>query len=376
VTPPQIPTFWNTLKAIWLLTWKSQWKLSRLPARAGSLLVLPALVLLTVVSPEKWSQRQGFFGDTDAQVDSFSRLLKRHENPMEDAQKNSLRQILNEEYSRAQESWNEMANESADSRKERLQQHLDACAERIVGRVQTVLNTGQTSEFRTWEKKNRASTLTRLSAIQAPWGRTTPFFHWLIDFYFFIILPLACVRACGGLIRDDLQTDTLSFLITRPISRARLLIAKYIAQVVWLEGLLLGETLLLFAAGMMRQIPDLGGLLPLFLCAQFLAVPAWSALGALLGQLTTRYMAAALIYGGVVEMGIGRIPTNINTLSLLRHLETLLSKNGALQNVFDWDAGNTLTAIAALLLAPVVFVGVAALLFSLLEYHASAEMQK
>jgi hypothetical protein len=376
VTPPRLPTFWNALKAVWLLTWKSQWTVSRLPARAGSLLVLPALVLLTVASPERWSQRLSFFGNTDAQVDSFSKLLVRKEIPMEAAQKTSFRQILNEEYAQAQNSWNEEPNETPDSRKQRLQQQLDACGERILRRAQAVLDAGQMDEFRNWEKRNRASTLTRLSAIQAPWGRATPFFHWLIDFYFFIILPLVCVRACGGLVRDDLQNDTLSFLITRPVSRARLLIVKYIAQVLWLEGLLLAETLLLFAAGTMRQIPELGGLLPLFVCVQFLAVPAWSALGALLGQLTTRYMATALIYGGVVEMGIGRIPTNINTLSLLRHIETLLSKNETLQNVFNWDDGSTVTAVAALLLAPVVFAGVAALLFSFVEYHASAEMQK
>jgi ABC-type transport system involved in multi-copper enzyme maturation permease subunit len=184
------------------------------------------------------------------------------------------------------------------------------------------------------------------------------------------------VRACGALIRDELQADTLGFLITRPISRARLLIVKYISQVAWLEILLLAETLLVFAAGVERQIPHLAALLPLFLCVQFLAIPAWSALGVLLGQLTTRYMAAALIYGAVVEMGIGRIPTNINTLSLLRHIETLLSRNGPLQDIFNWDVGGTWTAILALLLAPVIFVGVAALLFSLIEYHASTEMQK
>jgi hypothetical protein len=83
-----------------------------------------------------------------------------------------------------------------------------------------------------------------------------------------------------------------------------------------------------------------------------------------------------LIYGAVVEMGIGQIPTNINTLSLLRHIETLLSQNGALQNVFSWDAGGTATAIVALVLAPVIFMTVAALLFSLIEYHATTEMQK
>jgi hypothetical protein len=376
VTARRLPSFFNALKAVWLLTWKSQWTRSRLPARVGGLLVLPALVLTTVVAPEKWLQRQSFFGNPDAQSDSFSSRLERRQIPMEAAQKASLRQIMREEYAQAQTSWSEEPGESPGSRKQRLQEHVDACGDKILERARGVLNERQMTEFQSWEKRTRAAAIVRLSPIPTPWGRTGPFYHWLIDFYFFIILPLTCVRACGALIRDELQADTLGFLITRPISRARLLIVKYLAQVLWLEMLLLVETLLLFAVGAERQIPDLGGLLPLFLCVQFVAIPAWSALGALLGQITTRYMATALIYGAVVEMGIGRIPTNINTLSLLRHIESLLSRNGPLEGIFNWEAGGAWTAVLALVLAPLIFVGAAALLFSVLEYHPSAEMQK
>ncbi|HUD47264.1 MAG TPA: ABC transporter permease [Candidatus Baltobacteraceae bacterium] len=372
----RLPTFLDALKAVWLLTWKSQWATSRLPIKLGSLLVLPALVLLTVLSPEKWTQRQNFFGNPDAQLDSFYRRLERHQIPMEATQKAGLRQIMRDEYARAQASWSEQPGQSPDARKQRLQDHLDATGTRILERAREFLDERQMAEFQTWEQRTRETTVARLSAIQTPWGRTTPFYHWLLNFYFFIILPLTCVRACGALIRDELQADTLGFLITRPVSRARLLIVKYIAQVLWLEMLLLVETLLLFATGVERQIPGLAELLPLLLGVQFLAVPAWSALGTLLGQITSRYMATALIYGAVVEMGIGRIPTNINTLSLLRHIETLLSRNGTLEGIFVWDVGGTWTAILALVLAPFIFVGAAAVLFSIVEYHASAEMQK
>ena len=371
-----LPTFFNALKAIWALTWKGQWTAARLPYRIGVLLILPVLVFITVDTVQHWSQRQSSFGDANGQLESIARRLQRRQVPLEPAQRESLRAILREEYQQAQSMWTDEPNESTASRKTRLEEHLSACGRKILDRAKDVLDGRQMAEMRLWEAKSRDSTVDRLSAIQPAWGRTTPFYHWLIDCYFFIILPLTCVRACGALIRDELQADTLGFLITRPVSRARLLAVKYIAQVVWLEMVLLAETLLLFGAGLERDITGLGGLFPLFIVIQIAAIPAWCALGALLGQITTRYMAAALVYGGVVEMGIGRIPTNINSLSLLRHLETLLSKNGTLEGIFNWEVGNVWVAVLALVLAPLIFGGAAALLFSVIEYHASAEMQK
>jgi hypothetical protein len=75
-------------------------------------------------------------------------------------------------------------------------------------------------------------------------------------------------------------------------------------------------------------------------------------------------------------MGIGRIPTNINNLSLIRHLHALLSNNTALHGIYAWPSDGMATAIGALVVAPVLFVSLAALLFSLIEYHHAAEMQK
>jgi hypothetical protein len=112
------------------------------------------------------------------------------------------------------------------------------------------------------------------------------------------------------------------------------------------------------------------------LAAQFLAVLTWSALGVFLGQVAKRYMAVALVYGFIVELGIGRIPTNINTLSMMRHLKTLLSHNPALQGIYDWSVTGVPLALGALALATALFLTLAALLFTFKEYHQTAEMQK
>jgi hypothetical protein len=87
-------------------------------------------------------------------------------------------------------------------------------------------------------------------------------------------------------------------------------------------------------------------------------------------------MALALLYGLIVEMGIGRIPTNINTLSMVRHLKTLLSHNAVLQGIYDWPSQNLALSLGALVFGAVLFTTLAALLFTFREYHHTAEMQK
>ena len=358
------------------MTWRSQLTRRHLPAQLGTLLVLPVLIYITMVSQANWDTRHVTLGDSDMELNTFIVRLQREKIPFQPKVVEDLRRILSEANKGSESAWHEMPGESAESRRKRMDDLIDGWNKAILRPAKAILEDRQYDQFKDLQQRNLNKVARRLTEVSLPWSRTAPFYHWLIDFYFFIILPLTCVRQCGPLIRDELQADTLGFLTTRPVGRARLLIVKYISQVAWLQMVLLLETLLIFAAGEARQVPSLGALLLLVLGVQILVIPAWSALGLLLGQLTTRYMATALLYGAVVEMGIGRIPTNINTLSIIRHLQTLLSQNSALQGTFTWPEGETATALCALVAAPVIFLGVAALLFRIVEYHHATEMQK
>ena len=372
------PSFLGALRGIWLLTWRGQTAWRRLPGRLANLLFLPLLVYITVQSPETWARRHFSLAHLNPpQMNRFFKRLRDAQAPIKNQQQIDLGQIFTEEYAATQHEMDSaQAETDAATRLSREHAAAAACEERILNRVKQVLDETQYAKFKTYESDNRARMEGLISNRQEGWGRSEPFYHWLVDVYFFIVLPLACVRGCGALMRDELQADTLGFLVTRPASRARLLTVKYISQLGWLEILLLAETLLVFGVGALRQIPALGTLLPLFLAAQLLAVAAWSALGTLLGQFTSRYMAIGLVYGAIVEMGIGRIPTNINVLSVMRHLKTVLSHNGALQGIYDWPTDGTVLSVCALFVAPILFMGIAAALFSFLEYLPASEMQK
>ena len=370
-TPRPDPTFAGAWRGIWLFTWRPQLALRRLPLLLVGLLALPALVYLTTPSQQTGPRRDSPLGDPAMLANQFARQSERARAPLSDDQRTQLRGIFTEEFARADIL--PVEGRSAAATVAREYEEIRACYARIHARAQTVLDETQFNRFRNFEKLASQQAQQR---VRPRWGRTEPFYHWLIDFYFFVILPLQCVRGCGGLIRDELQADTLGFLLTRPLSRARLLVLKYLSQTAWLQIILLVETLLLFLAGGLRQMPTLGSLLPLFLAAQVLAVPAWCALGLFLGQVTKRYLAIALLYGLIVEMGIGRIPTNINTLSLVRHLKTLLAHNPALHTLYDWTATGVPLSVGALVFAAALFLTLAALLFTFREYHQTAEMQK
>jgi hypothetical protein len=304
----------------------------------------------------------------------LNRLLLEDAYPL-DLKEDPTRQLTNiiqTEYERAQSEAGRVSGPETSVGEQKAL--IEACHQRIEDKARSVLNERQFALFRTVDQEIAQNSETQ--AGEPAWNRTAPFYRWLIDLYFFIILPFSCVRSCGGLIRDELQADTLGFLATRPVKRATLVVLKYLAQVACLEMAALLEGLLLMGAGALREIPDLGSLTPLFLAAQFLAVPAWSALGLFLGQATKRYLPLAVVYGLVVELGIGDIPTNINTLSLMRHLKALLSHDKALQSIYDWAGTGVFLPVGALLLAAVLFVSLAALLFTFREYHAAGEMQK
>jgi hypothetical protein len=365
------PDFFKAWRGVWLFTWKSQLTWRRLPTGLLSLLALPVLVYITTFSAAKWSSHFGWVGNPVKSADDLFTRSRGARSQVLGPVADDLVRIFAEEYGRAEKEWR--ANTSNETGASRQSKHIRSAHDRIRDRARAVLDDRQFSAFSDWERQRLQRTLMQVR--EPPWGRLEPFYHWLIDFYFFMILPLGCVRGCGSLIRDELQADTLGFLLTRPLTRARLVVVKYLSQTAWLQIILLVETLLVFGAGQLREIPGLGTLLPLFLAAQFLAVMAWGALGMFLGQVTKRYMPMAIVYGLIVEMGIGRIPTNINTLSLMRHLKSLLAYNPALKDVYEWTTVGTAQPIGALLLAVGIFLSLAALLFTYREYLHTAEMQ-
>ncbi len=367
-----LPTFLNAWRGLWLFTWRPQLSWRRLPLAIFLLLILPVLVFITTPPQGPWSRHRSLMGEANMQFNDLARRLARAHAPLAPEQVSKLLPIFAEEFARAEEQARRL--DPDDQLVDALAEQSKTCYQRIESRAKDILTERQLPAFQNFERRKLEEA--RLRWGEPRWSRSKTFYHWLLDFYFFVLVPLGCVRAAGSIIRDELQADTLGFLLTRPISRVRLMLAKYLAQTVWLQITILVQTLLLFAVGWLRHIPELLWLLPLFVGVQFLAVWAWSALGALLGLISARYLALAIIYGLIVELGIGQIPTNINTLSLIRHFKALLAHNPALESTYLWSYESLALGLAAPLFATGLFLTLGALLFTFREYHHTTEMQK
>lgn len=216
-------------------------------------------------------------------------------------------------------------------------------------------------------------------------GRSEPYFHFIIDFYLLLLIPLSCLSAFGAMIRDEIQTDTLRFLITRPVTRFQLYLAKYLCQLAWMQMLALVGALLVLGVGFLRHIPafDVTGFKSVvnlvvwkFLATQFLEIMAYGALSGLLGLINQRYMVLGVVYGFVVELGIGKIPTNVNNLSVSRHLRTLLANDQTIADQYIWSPDRTPFSILMLFVGTLTFLCLASFLFTVREYHHNEEIQK
>lgn len=199
------------------------------------------------------------------------------------------------------------------------------------------------------------------------------FLGWTLHLHLDLLLPLFCLVAFGGMVRDEMQEGTLGFLVTRPITRSRLFLGKFICQAGLVQGVVAVNSALLVLAGMARGIPEALRLAGWLLGVGVLGVFAFGALGAVFGLLTRRYVVLGLVYGFVVEVGVGHIPSNINVLSLMHHVHTLLAQVPAVQSQFNWSAEQPVLAVVWMVLGCLLALTAGAVLFTVREYPVGTE---
>jgi ABC-type transport system involved in multi-copper enzyme maturation permease subunit len=186
---------------------------------------------------------------------------------------------------------------------------------------------------------------------------------WIVDFYIAFLVPAFAFVTAAGAMRDDMKTGTVDYVLTRPVPRAAYVVARFVAHTTLQQIDFLLALVTVLAIGTARGFPGLAGVAPGLLLAQALLITAFTALGFLAAVLTSRYIVVGIVYAGVMEVGLGQIPTQISRLSLTRQAHNLLAPSGEIISL-----AAALGATATMLLFAAIALAAAAALFRRREF--------
>ncbi len=200
---------------------------------------------------------------------------------------------------------------------------------------------------------------------------------WAAGFYVSFLVPLLAFVSAAGAMRDDLRPAVVDYLFTRPLPRPLFVGFRYLTQLAVAQIDFFLSFLVIVGLGIFWQVPDLAAALPTLLLGQVVAVTTFTAAGLLCGLLTSRYVIVGVLYGVLIEVGAGNVPTQLNHVSLIRHVltvvEPLLGERAwALSSLARGTPLSVPLAILVLTLAAAAAVALTATIFSWREFSGSA----
>jgi ABC-type transport system involved in multi-copper enzyme maturation permease subunit len=196
----------------------------------------------------------------------------------------------------------------------------------------------------------------------------------IVAFYYVRnVLPLAALFYATALVADEVEGRTITFLLTRPLRRASILLGKFAAFAAATFSLALPSLLATFfllatargAQGLGARVPDLFR----DLGAAALALLSYGALFTLAGVVLRRPVIPGLLFLFVWEL-IANLPGYMPRLTLTAYLRSLVAYRPAYEGFADMFGQVLPLPLCLAVLAGVVAVclGAAAWIFSRREY--------
>lgn len=193
-------------------------------------------------------------------------------------------------------------------------------------------------------------------------------------YYLGNVVPLAALFYATALVSDELEAKTITYLFTRPIPRASILLGKFAAYLVTTLSFALPALLASFFLLVSR---DGGAALQAHaadLLRDLLAVSvgflAYGALFALVGVVLKRPVLAGLIFVFVWEQ-VANLPGYLKQLTLTAYLRSLVTHRPpeeGLTALFAQAALPYASSLATLIVITLLLLAAATLIFSRREY--------
>jgi hypothetical protein len=198
------------------------------------------------------------------------------------------------------------------------------------------------------------------------------FSDWIVfGLYVNFLLPLWSLSFATEALGGERESHSLLWLLTRPLPRWAIYLAKLVAVLPWMIGLNLGGFALLCLAGG-RPGPMA---LKLYWPAILSATLAFAALFHLFGACFRRPTIIALVYSFFLETILGNMPGYLKRISVGFYTRCMMYEAAQHQGVQPEKPSvylpvDGLTALAVLLGLSLILVGLGMLLFSRREYVA------
>ncbi len=214
--------------------------------------------------------------------------------------------------------------------------------------------------------------LERSEALKHDWGFVT-FSRWVVHAVFFgFVLPLFVLSYATGAFGTDRETRSLVWLMTRPLPRGAIYLAKFVGTLPWCVAFGLGG----FAAVCLAGGPFGREALVRYWPAAALATGAFAALFHLVGAVFKRPSVVGLVYVFFFEVIIAVLPGSLKLLSLTYYARSLMYNEAeaagysvALLPMLSGQAAASATAVGVLLAAPVLVTLFGMWLFARLDYR-------
>ncbi|TMA01336.1 MAG: hypothetical protein E6J97_02920, partial [Methanobacteriota archaeon] len=179
------------------------------------------------------------------------------------------------------------------------------------------------------------------------------FQRFMVPLYLQVVLIFVTLVNATALIREEIDDNTLPFLLTRPISKPALVAYKYVGYLIAVLPLLVPPVVL--AYGVTEAYRGLGftadaDVLWGFLATTILGTAAYGALFLFISVMVRRPLAVGLLIGFVWESGVGSIPGDVRKLSVIHYLQTILKDVVAIGPLKDYVTDLSAGAAAGVLI--------------------------
>lgn len=191
------------------------------------------------------------------------------------------------------------------------------------------------------------------------------------------VVPLTALLFASGLVQDDVEEQTLTYFLIRPIPRWSIYVAKALGAVIVTSAL--AATFTTAAAAAIRLdvgdygVADLareGGVLA---ATSSLAMSTYIAIFGLLGLLTRRVLVAGVGYVVVFEGFVSNIPFLVRQATVLFHVRVLtirwLGLDPETWSIDLATAPTAATSLACLIGTSALFLAAGAWLFAAREFR-------